>query len=248
MKPPILYIPTRGRVDKQQTLENRGSYRRILLVAPEGETGHPWKHVIHSPKHFSISQKRQWIADYSTQRGEEFHVQCDDDCYFRNRKDNSVADLADVLESMFRSMEDPNVAIVTCGTMSQVKATKARKNIATTGVLRMYRNSALDGISFSRVLLMEDLHVHLSLLEAGFDTVQHMRHMVRNNFGRRKGGNSDVMKDTEFYNREVRKIAKLHPETFKVTGTVPVNSGRAAGSLKGRQMVAAFCKQRDKDR
>lgn len=84
-----IYIPTRGRVDSQLSLQRLPAniLDNVSLVCPKEDVkalrkNYPDVHVVQQPESVqTIVQKRKWIAEYAESAGDKFWFQMDDDLY-----------------------------------------------------------------------------------------------------------------------------------------------------------------------
>ena len=81
-----IYIPTLGRVGKQQTFDNLPSFVQditVLVVQPQEQESHKGYPILVLPEdNIGLAKTRKWIYDYA---GEERWGTLDDDLLFKKR-------------------------------------------------------------------------------------------------------------------------------------------------------------------
>lgn len=216
-----IYILTKGRVGHQSTLEQLPKKywgKRVWLVCGKDED-HGDYPVVNVPEahNVSIAAKRQWVSQHSRKQGSPHHIQADDDITFRPRVTGNIVDFHHVL-SVFDDIAEYKNLGVACGCPKAFSQNKAEVmwNGTFGGTFRLYNNAALAAIpqKFSDVGVMEDLHIMLSLIEAGYDVAGVRACYFDNKMGRQSkvGGNlgEGAFASTVKHDKAVKQLVALH--------------------------------------
>lgn len=220
-----IYIPTRGRVDRQVTLRSlpdslRG---RTWLVAPKDEVPELkkiHKNVLTQPPHIStIAAKREWIV--KQHKGDKLIMLDDDMGFYARGPKGLIKEYATdkVIEALFQWVEDQLDDFAHVGISSRMGNNRVEETEKRT--TRMMHAIAYHVptmkrcVTFNRVAMREDFDYTLQLLRAGYDNIVKYDVCVAPGSYGAKGGCADertVQKSDE----EAEKLAKLHPALVKV--------------------------------
>lgn len=220
-----IYIPTRGRVDRQITLRSLpASLRgRTWLVAPKDEVPHLkklHKNVTAQPDEVTtIAAKREWIV--KQHKGDKL-IMLDDDCGFYARgKNGLLKEYANdaVIEELFQWVEDQLDAFAHVGISSRMGNNRVEEPEKRTSrmmhAIAFHVPTMKRVVEFNRVAMREDFDYTLQLLRAGYDNIVKYDVCVAPGSYGAKGGCADertVQKSDE----EAEKLAALHPGLVKV--------------------------------
>lgn len=218
-----IYIPTRGRVDRQITLRSlpESLRRRTWLVVPRDEAKvHPHKNILVQPDNIkTIAEKREWIV--KQHKGPKL-VMLDDDCgfYARGPKGLLKEYATDaVVESLFQWVElklDEFAHVGISSRMGNNHVEEAEKR--TTRIMHAFAfhvPTVKRVVQFNRVAFREDFDYTLQLLRAGYDNIVRYDVCVAPGSYGAKGGCADE-RDVDKSDREAEKLAALHPGLVKV--------------------------------
>jgi hypothetical protein len=222
-----IYIPTRGRITNQLTLENLPPdlYVSSTLVCPPSEVDrlsrrYEFVGVLPQPEEkMTISEKRKWIVDQSP--GDKL-VMLDDDLRFAVRREDDTGKFRKATEEdilrYFKELEEllseevPHAGFGVRG-MGIGEAAReggwqtAKRSIYTLGYyLPIVRYWA----EWNRVRTREDMDITLQLLSMGFPNKVNQSFVVDQKFGN-EGGCSDE-RTIESTNEDARRLVELHPE------------------------------------
>jgi hypothetical protein len=226
-----IYIPTKGRVRNQLTLENLPPelYVRTTLVCPSYEEQelrklHPHAEVIFQPDdNMGISAKRAWIVSICP---EDKMVMLDDDLRFAVRRGDDAgkfrkAEDGDTLEA-FRQLEEilsedtPHAGFAVRGMgigdlARQGGWQEAKRMVYSLGYyLPIVRHWA----EFGRVKTHEDIDVTMQLLSFGFPNRVNHTFVTDQKFGSIGGCSSE--RTIEGNDQDCQALAELHPEYISV--------------------------------
>lgn len=229
-----IFIPTKGRVGQQTTLNNLPADLQIeaVLVCPESEAAahrkeFPYTEVLVQPEDiFSIGQKRQWIVERAKTEGIERVVMLDDDLrfavrrvddpgLFRKAEDEDIlgafAELAAILDA-----ELPHAGFSARGAGIGNSAKKGGWQLGKRMmyVLGYHVETVLNNAIFGRIDTHEDMDICLQLLSAGFPNMVNFSFVVDQKFGS-PGGCSDE-RTIEKSNADCEKLQSFHPEYVRV--------------------------------
>lgn len=228
-----IYIPTRGRTDRQTTwdeLPEALRSRAYLVCPPEEVHAHnlAGRAAIPCPVE-GIIRKRQWIIDQF--KNDQYLCMLDDDLIFLKRKDASawnlarctpteVEDLFIVARSLVR--EFPQVGV----SPRQGNNRFYPENLVTCNRVTNFHCYDLDvihslGIKFHDPLFpdtftMEDFHVTLSLLEAGFQNAI-ITDFAWDQHGSNSKGGCSLYRNADTQALSATLLARRHPGLVRVT-------------------------------
>jgi len=244
-----IYIPTKGRVQNQLTLENLPPdlYVRTILVCPKSEAfrhrqRHPHAEVLEQPdEDMGISEKRKWIIDICD---EDKLVMLDDDCRFAVRREDDPglfrkANNEDItlafaeLESMLCE-EIPHAGFAVRG--AGIGELARQGGWQKTGKRMMYSLGYYLPIvrywaEWGRIKTHEDIDITLQLLSMGFPNAVNHTFVTDQKFGAPGGCTNE--RTVESNNEDCLKLQALHPEYVTIeektyTSSVPRMETRCA--------------------
>ena len=226
-----IYIPTKGRVMTQTTLENLPAslYVQTILVAPSTEVPrlrqrYPHVEVIcQLDDKMGIAEKRKWIVDTCP---DDKLVMLDDDLRFAVRRDDDPglfrkAEEADILVAFDELEEILTEAIPHAGFSARgsgigdaAKRGGWQEGKRMMYVLGYYLPIVRHWAEWSRVSTHEDIDITLQLFEMGFPNSVNHSFVVDQKFGS-PGGCSDE-RTIEIANADCLRLKELHPEYVAV--------------------------------
>jgi len=219
-----IFIPTRGRIDKQIT---RVNFPNAIMVVPECEAD-AWKwcaseyHVVSDD--WGINQIRQYILE---QEGDH-HLVIDDDLHLFRRdrpskrlKKASWSDIVDMLQ-WFQSKFDEGYVHGSMGFRvfnNQYEDDELeQENKIATGA-HFYRADVVraEGFRFDALPNKEDIHLTLSMLELGYPNIvtQEWVHHQEYAAGPEHGGIGRY-RTPELISESSRTLQQLHPEVVSL--------------------------------
>ena len=224
-------MPTRARIHKQITRAkfflNSIPYP-VTYIVPESERdaylrAWPGSQVLTVPDEFRLSHIRQWLVD--TQRQDPFQCCFDDDLVFLRRKaprdihqrsDMRVQDAIDCFQRIEFWLKEGYAH----GALSQ----RAGNNRESTEVkvigratdTHFYNADVIhgEGLRFDDVILRQDFHMTLSLLERGYPNVIDHEFMSGQTDG--TPGGCEVYRTKQMLEEQAHLLASLHPDFVKV--------------------------------
>ena len=222
-----IIIPTRGRTDRQTTLQSlpRELRKRTTIVCPENEAAsllceHADVEIVVQPDpDWKIARKREWIMREWLRAGYDKIIMIDDDCSFSTRISADHPRLreitADELIAAFQHIEEklspdfPHVGfgqrqgnhLLQGGWKSPAKMCYA---------LAYFLPIVVRECQFDLVELREDMSVSLQLLLKGYPNAIWTETVVDQRGYDRPGGASDE-RTVEISNAQARKLAELFP-------------------------------------
>lgn len=220
-----IFIPTRGRVDKQLTRERAFLDELpypVNYIVPECEK-HFWGEMAEAiPDDWNISRIRQYILETFT--SDPFHVVIDDDLRFARRVPGGTtlrnSTKEDILE-MFQWVENTLSEGWVHGGISPRFCNVRRPDDVeyNTRILRFHFYNrdfvSATGFKFTDIASKQDFHFTLSMLEAGYPNIQCNLFTHDQNDSNQAGGCSRYR--TPQHNEETsRRLAELHPGVVRV--------------------------------
>jgi hypothetical protein len=219
-----IYIPSRGRADRQLTLQKiPDEYRDITyLVVPEDEED-TYRHLNKGVSVMACSRKgigrtRQWILETCKKK---YVLMIDDDLYFYHRKaqysvelvNNTKKDNKAMLDEVFASMIDdgfihvgvaarPEASFFLCDSRIVMRA----NNFHGFNVRQVLKHAA----RFDALPVMEDFNVTLSLFEKGFPN-RVLVDYVWNQPGSNTTGGCSTYRTAKLQAKAAHALAALHP-------------------------------------
>lgn len=225
-----IYIPTRGRGDKQITLGNLPTalHKDVSLVIDYSERHFyvPGIHMLVCPKNMNhIGKVRQFICDWHDidKYGPALLMLDDDLVFYKRRTDQpdkfeSATD-ADV-KAMVKRMEIAMKSYAHAGILAREGGN--RITVPTKENTRLLRALAYDvetmrelKVRFDRVTIMEDFDVALQLLRRGFPSLC-LCQWVHNQVGSGTAGGCSIYRTLAKQAEGAHKLHELHPEFVKV--------------------------------
>jgi len=231
-----IYIPTRGRLEKQATLkkipEKWIPYTR-LVVGEEEADSHIEKYgkelIMISPIE-GLSAKRQWIMENAHSR---YLLFLDDDLRFYTRNGNtSIAstedDMNDLFNLIFYWISDLKYAHAGLSSKShqfhyicETKEEQNPKNYIEIGKMWAAYGYNVDifekeNIKFDRLPLMQDFDVTLSLLERGYPNRITYKYAHDQVGGSGSPGGCAFYRTNKLMKETAYKLEKLHPGVVDV--------------------------------
>ena len=180
-----IYIPTLGRVGKQQTFDNLPSFVQdisVLVVQPREQELHKGYPILVLPEdNFGITKTRKWIYDYA---GEERWGTFDDDLLFKKRVKNwkmpqspneegilGEEDWKALLDGVDKWLDDEfSFAGFRRGALPPLKEKEYTDCIESICAV-FFDGSKIpksDDLTWNYGLLSEDVHLNLQLLMQGY--------------------------------------------------------------------------------
>lgn len=220
-----IYIPTRGRVDRQITLRSlpvllRG---RTWLVAPKDEVPELkklHKNVLAQPAEITtIAAKREWIV--KQHKGTKLIMLDDDMGFYARGPKGLIKEYATdkVIEELFQWVEDKLDDFAHVGISSRMGNNRVEESEKRTSrmmhAIAFHVPTMRHFVAFNRVAMREDFDYTLQLLREGYDNIVRYDVCVAPGSYGAKGGCADertVQKSDE----EAEKLAALHPGLVKV--------------------------------
>lgn len=221
-----LYIPTRGRVDNQLTVERlpKGMHQHVTLVCPADEVkalrkNYPRVDVLAQPNNIkTLGAKREWIMLQSPHR---FTFMMDDDLYLYafdpEQQKHVVASTARDATYRFWTKTLPKLCrdyrCVGFGTKAFAPKGGIKENFHLGFVFGMDKK-AVKTIKWNRIFPYEDVDYTLQLLKAGVRIAVTYDMAV----GQRKAdaaGGLQGERTREMAAKALQKLIKLHPDVVK---------------------------------
>lgn len=220
-----IYIPTRGRVDRQITLRSlpvslRG---RTWLVAPRDEVPalkKLHKNVLTQPDEVTtIAAKREWLV--KQHKGDKLIMLDDDMGFYARGPKGLIKEYATdkVIEDLFQWVEnclDDFAHVGISSRMGNNRVEEAEKRTSRMmHAIAFHVPTMKRVVQFNRVAMREDFDYTLQLLKAGYGNIVKYDVCVAPGSYGAKGGCADertVQKSDE----EAEKLAALHPGLVKV--------------------------------
>lgn len=214
-----IFIPTRGRINRQDTLEYLKLFDPIMVV-PQCEESH-WKDYrrLVVPDHFKFSEIRQFIAE---QDGDK-HCVIDDDLKLYRRCEDSTK-LRGVTEGEVFALLSKISRLLDKYAHGGVSAREGNNHMDFPGVentrcmrWHFYRPEVLreERFDFREVVTKQDFHCTLWLLERGFPNYV-ISEFAHNQRGSNVDGGCSSYRTQEVMDAGAEKLATLHPEFVKV--------------------------------
>lgn len=221
-----IIIPSSGRAHKQTTLSSLPAslLPRTTIVIPEGEMPQYWSQsarvrVDECPVK-GIGATRQWITENYGPKV----VMLDDDLVFATRRDDDPSKFNDATDSeieyLFQDIEESLDFYAHAGVSTREGGNRVHHGYLHTG--RMLRILAYftpvmlrEGISFTRLPVMEDFDVTLSLLRKGYDNIIH-NYMVHNQNGSDLSGGCSQYRTRDVQAAAAYALKRHHPQFVSV--------------------------------
>ena len=237
-----IYIPTRGRVKNQLTLENLPPelYVETTIVCPQSEVPfHKMNHphvgeVLAQPDEIKfIADKRKWIVDICP---EDKIVMLDDDLRFAvRREDDPVlfrkAEPADVIQA-FKELEEilseetPHAGFAVRGMGIGEGAQRGGWQTAKRSIysLAYYLPIVRFWAEFGRIRIREDIDITLQLLSMGFPNKINHSFVTDQKAFCPGGGDSPDERTVEISNNAARQLQEFHPGYVTLSEKIFTNS------------------------
>lgn len=236
-----IYIPTRGRVNNQLTLENLPPelYVQAILVCPSNEVGrmkqvHPHANVLAQPDDIKfITDKRKWLVETCP---EDKMVMLDDDLRFAVRREDDPglfrkATNEDILQA-FRELEEtlsedyPHAGFAARGMSIGDSARQggwqtAKRMMYTLG---FYLPIARYWAEWGRIRIREDFDITLQLLSMGFPNKVNFSFVSDQKAFTPGGGDRPEERTVDISNEAAKQLQELHPEYVTLSEKTFVNS------------------------
>lgn len=227
MKDFLIYIPTRGRIENQKTLNNLPSWlhSKVRLVTPEKEAEalaqcypHMRKYILPVPVQ-GIGKTRQWIVENSKAR---YGLFLDDDMDFCYRLDMASPKLVILRpddQQMTKLFEWTYEELKTGALHVGISARQGNNHVCEEVVeaTRMNNAYAYDlkrlektGVRFDALPLMEDFYVTLGLLTRGYVNRVTYR-WCWNQSGSNKAGGCSTYRTGEMQAKAAKLLQKAYP-------------------------------------
>lgn len=225
-----IYIPTRGRVNRQITWDNFPPevQKHTTLICPIDELS------IHREKGRNaqfcstegISNKLQWLQQLAISKGQDKIVCVHDDIWVNKRILNGdsyrilKANSEQVIE-LFTKIEEKLDIYLSVGIRNRNHAQdldipegeEAQRQVILHGTKPQEIRKL--GIVYNDVQLMEDFHATLSLLERGFPNYI-INEWCYNETPPGTPGGCAIYRDAEFQRKAALRLHELHPQFVKV--------------------------------
>lgn len=229
-----LFIPTRGRVDKQITakcleLDSLG----VVYVVPQCEASLWKKPCLIVPDDYKFSDIRQAILNYPG----DYHLVMDDDLRFSIRRQDDPTKFVNI-----ETMDDEDrlghayaivnevTSLLDKGWVHGGMAARQGANRNTDQYLSVTREMRFHfynapfirqlGYDFRRVTIKQDLDFTLWMLRQGFPNIL-INQYVQDQDGNNKDGGCSRYRTDEVLTEGAYKLASLHPEFVKVVEKKP---------------------------
>lgn len=241
-----IYIPTRGRIEKQSTWDNFPEELRqyTTLVCPKEEVE---EHIARGRKAIArpdyvkgISASRQFIME---QCPSNLFIMVDDDMRFFVRKDPSAWNLRQataedtiaLFKRMWKMLEGDEYAAVGLSTRQNINVkypATVLENTKINGVMGFDRDAILDtGSRFDDVQIQEDYHIVLSLLENGYKVASICDAAWNQTAETGAPGGCSLYRTNRLQEDGSWKLQELHPKYVKVVEKeYKTSSGEELGS------------------
>lgn len=251
-----IFIPTRARIGRQITrsrffLDHIKDYP-VTYVVPESEQRryletYPKSDVLVVPDEYKLSDIRQHLVD-ECRAPDPFHCCFDDDLVLLRRKAPT-----DIHQRSDMRLQDAQEALERCeywlkagyahGSLSQRAGNNNEpsplKVIGRATDTHFYNANIIhgEGIKINAVMLRQDFHTTLSLLELGYANIIDHEFMSGQTDG--KPGGCEVYRTKQMLEEQAHLLASLHPDFVKVV--TKVRKGGFGESTDVRvQWVKAF--------
>lgn len=220
-----IFIPTYGRSAKQATYKAlvAAGLNPMLVVQQRERHLYQTQYVHELPDHIrTIAPTRQYILDHLADGP---FVMVDDDLVFFKRRDDDRTKLRDITDAeLFDAFHHMQLCIE-AGTAHVGFAAREGANRNTdklvwnTRIMRVlgYDASVLkeQKIRFDDMEVMEDFHVALQLLEAGYENAI-LNEYAHNQAGSGAEGGCSHFRTPELHAKNAELLHKLHPKYVKV--------------------------------
>lgn len=224
MKSPYrIYIPTRGRVGNQLTLDRLPLWlhQYTTLVCPKDEVkahtaNHPGAMVLGQPKSIqTIAAKRAFIAEYASEQPERFWFQMDDDLNFfvwNGQKHTALHHDEKATDKFFlRTLKRLTESYDCVGFGTKGFALPGGvKNSYHLGFVFGFSKALAKDIIWDRVGLYEDVDYTLQVLKSGHENAITYDVVVEQRKAAAAGGLTGE-RTTELIEQECSKLIALHP-------------------------------------
>ncbi len=223
-----IVIPTYGRAHNQETLKHLLTARlevTLVVQAREADQYEPdggVKIVILPDSIRTIAPTRQWIVENV---GHSDHIcMLDDDLVFYRRRTDDPTKLRGItpveLSDAFYLMDRHLANYPHVGFAAREGANRnTESRLFNTRIMRVlgYDRVTLKkhDIRFDEMEVMEDFHVALQLLEAGYDNLV-MNEVAHNQGGSGSSGGCSHFRTAELHAANAQKLADLHPQFVTV--------------------------------
>jgi len=228
-----IYIPTRGRINRQVTLSHLAgtSFRtRVTLVCPSHEADsfrvlYPWLDVLEQEDdNITIAKKREWVMRLP--HGHEKLLMLDDDLHFYVRRDDVPDRLRYAVSSdidfWLNELENKLSAVVPHAGFG-VRQGNNNRSLGWQSPDRMmmalgyHLPTVLREAELGRIETREDMDVSLQLLRKGYaNAVCHTFVVGQEGAGYAAAGGCSGQRTTEASNADAHRLAELHPGYVRV--------------------------------
>ena len=224
-----IYIPTRGRLDRQATWDNIGPEARenAVLVCPGAEvSGHEeqGRTCLSGGDLQGIHNVRQFILDHALRAGHEKIVTLDDDLNFSRRsnpratpelRQTTPAEVPELFERLEKNLDWSPHGGVNPRTWQQVHLGHVKYGMRQNAI-HAVRPSVLHdlGIRYDQIELMEDYYVTLKLFAAGYPNAVILDWCHDQPLSQASGGCS-AYRDGEMQGRASRQLEATFPAYVK---------------------------------
>ena len=236
-----IYIPSRGRWDKQSTVNHlpRTLDGAIVLVVPTNEyeryaRANPHTEVVAPNIPPGIGPCRQWCCEQEPQKV----LMMDDDLVFATRREDESTKFRDSheheIETLIERINTYLDEFAAVGLATREGGNRDTNRLAfNTRLLRVlaYRTDVLanEGIRFDAIPVMEDFYVGLSLLTRGYENVK-LNHMVHNQHGSGTAGGCSEYRTMDTQAEAAHALAGHFPQF--VTAVEKTTKGAWGGGTR----------------
>jgi hypothetical protein len=248
-----IYIPSRSRLQQQRTLEQfpkEFAEKRITLIVPKHQVydyAHKYSdvavHCFDAPR--GIGHARQRIMDLALLKGLDRVVMLDDDMFFYHRAapfklslvKNTPKQNVEMIKYMHALM-DKGYAHVGIGARPEAshylcdyRSCTRINNCHMFDVKKFFES----GASFTRIKVMEDFDVELTMLRKGYKNCTTLDYVWNQPGSNMPGGCKDY-RTPKVQRKASKKLARLHPKFVKVI-TKEVRGATSWDGMKTRTDV-----------
>jgi hypothetical protein len=229
-----IFIPTKGRIERQDTWDNLPPCLQevTVLVCPEEEVEQHrarGRRVIARPN-LPLSGVRQWLCDKTVGTATimldddlAFFVRADPEKY--NLKPAGILDVIRMFDKLHSYVEFGSYAHAALSPrqMNNQHFPATEKYVTRMNAVQVVNNKILrkHNIRYDDVTLMEDYHVTLSLLEKGYPNVQLVNYAWDQTRGSGASGGFSLSRTPQVQAQAAHRLAELHPEFVKVVTKTP---------------------------
>lgn len=229
-----IFIPTRGRIERQITWgclpEEVRKHTRLVCTAEETNLHLERGRNVQLCPVEGISNKLQWIQEFALEWGIPKIVCVHDDIWFKKRiskedyhlRTATPKQIIQLFETVKEALDEyVSVGIRNRAHSNKDSSTAGLKWFAEVGARQVIFHATKPkelqklGIRYDVVNLMEDFHVTLSLLEAGYPNLILHDYCYHETPPGTPGGCA-LYRDAEYQNKAAKELHRLHPHFVKL--------------------------------